>query len=120
METSRATPLMLMALLCSCATQVGPDGLTRTPVRSLPISQERDRPGDRCHRAEVSAGLRRIAEKLYKRNPREWKKAGLPSLEAALERLFAGRLDFAGLKAGGAAPPRSMHSVRAIREIAFW
>ncbi len=98
METSRATPLMLMALLCSCATQVGPDGQRehRFDPRYLAKS-EIDRVID-ANRAEVSAGLRRIAEKLYKRNPREWKKASLPSLEAALERLFAGRLDFAELE----------------------
>lgn len=39
------------------------------------------------HRREVSASLQRLAEKLYKRNPREWKKGGHASLEAALAQL---------------------------------
>ena len=38
-------------------------------------------------RAEVTAGLLLIADKLYRRNPREWKKAGMASREAAVERL---------------------------------
>lgn len=98
METSRVTPLMLMALLCSCATQVGTDGQreNRFDPRYL-AKTEIDRVID-ANRAEVVSGLRRLAEKLYKRNPREWKKTGLSSLEAALERLFAGRLDFPELE----------------------
>ncbi|MCX8086000.1 MAG: hypothetical protein N3C63_03755 [Rhodocyclaceae bacterium] len=41
------------------------------------------------HRQEIDASLRRLAEKLYRRNPREWKKGGHPSLEAAIEAVFA-------------------------------
>ena len=51
-----------------------------------------------ANRAEVMASLRRIAEKLYKRNPKEWKKSGSPNIEAALKRLFAGRPDFPELE----------------------
>ena len=32
--------------------------------------------------------LKVLAEKLYRRNPREWKKGGQPSMEAAVARLF--------------------------------
>lgn len=39
------------------------------------------------HRREVNASLLRLAEKLYKRNPREWKKGGHASLAAALAKL---------------------------------
>jgi len=39
------------------------------------------------HRREVAASLRRLAEKLYRRNPREWKKGGHASLDAALTQL---------------------------------
>lgn len=38
---------------------------------------------------EVLAGLRRLTEKLYRRNPREFRKAGLDSVEAAVARVFA-------------------------------
>jgi len=39
------------------------------------------------HRREVNASLLRLAEKLYKRNPREWKKSRHASLAAALAKL---------------------------------
>lgn len=38
-------------------------------------------------RRDVVDGLLRIADKLYRRNPREWKQAGQPSREAAVQRL---------------------------------
>ncbi|MEY3202248.1 MAG: hypothetical protein RIR70_1798 [Pseudomonadota bacterium] len=41
-----------------------------------------------AHQREVFVSLRRLTEKLYKRNPREWKKSGQPSLEAALSRIY--------------------------------
>lgn len=41
------------------------------------------------HRAQIDASLRVLAEKLYKRNPREWRNAGQPNLESAVGRIFA-------------------------------
>ena len=64
--------------------------------RSL-AKTEIDRVSD-ANRVEVMASLRRIAEKLYRRNPAEWRKSGQPSLEVALERLFAGGVDFPELE----------------------
>ena len=32
--------------------------------------------------------LRTLMEKLYRRNPREWRKDGQPGIEAAVERVF--------------------------------
>ena len=43
-------------------------------------------------------GLLLVAEKLYRRNPREWRKAGQPGLDAALARLFSGTIDFPELE----------------------
>ena len=40
------------------------------------------------HAQEAVAHLRTLAEKLYRRNPREWHKGGSASLEAALARIF--------------------------------
>lgn len=82
------------AWLTACATRVDSQGNRHTvmDVRYL-AKTEVDRMIDTEY-AEVVAGLRRIAEKLYKRNPREWKKSGQPSMEAALARLFAGSVDF--------------------------
>lgn len=40
------------------------------------------------HQREIFAGLRLLAEKLYRRNPREWRRGSQPSLEAAVARIF--------------------------------
>ena len=100
MRIRLATVLLVLtaSLFASCATRVGSDGQkeTRFDPRYL-AKTEIDRVID-ANRAEVKAGLRRIAEKLYKRNPREWRKGGQASLDAALDRLFAGRVDFPELE----------------------
>ena len=91
--------LMLMTLqISSCATRIASDGQkeTRFDLRYL-AKTEIDRVVD-VDRAEVMAGMRRVAEKLYKRNPREWKKSGQVSMNAALDRLFSGRVDFPELE----------------------
>lgn len=41
-----------------------------------------------AHRHEVLGSLRLLAEKLYRRNPREWRKGGHESLDAAVARIF--------------------------------
>lgn len=46
-----------------------------------------DRVAD-IHRREIFFSVRVLAEKLYRRNPREWKKGGHASVEAALDRLL--------------------------------
>jgi len=74
-------------LLGGCVT--GPEQFAKTDI---------DRIAD-LHRREANASLRRLAEKLYRRNPREWKKGGHASIEAALAQL--GRLP-----APGTAAPR--------------
>jgi hypothetical protein len=53
-----------------------------------------------AHQRAALDSLRLLAEKLYKRNPREWKKSGQPSAEAAVKRLFGdpARWDFAELQ----------------------
>ena len=85
-------------LLTACATRTGPDGQreTRFDPRYL-AKTEIDRVID-ANRSEIMASLQRVAEKLYKRNPREWKKSGQPNREAALERLFSGLVDFPELE----------------------
>ena len=49
-----------------------------------------DRVAD-VHRREVFASLRLLAEKLYRRNPREWKKGGQAGMDGALGRIFEAR-----------------------------
>ena len=89
--------LLALILAAACSTKLGKDGRSDTTLDVKYLAKtEVDRVLD-SSRAEIVAGMRRIAEKLYKRNPREWKRAGLPSREAALSRLFSGTLDFAEL-----------------------
>lgn len=59
-----------------------------------------DRVSD-VHRREVFAGVRVLAEKLYRRNPREWKKGGHASIEAALDRLLDPRTGWRLAETGG-------------------
>ncbi len=114
--------LLMTLLLAACANRVGLSGQmeTRFDPRYL-AKTEIDRVID-THRAEVMAGLRRIAEKLYKRNPNEWRKSGQPGVEAALERLFGGQLDFPeldGRREGAAALHAFNPSYRSDRVLAL-
>ncbi|MCF8178425.1 MAG: hypothetical protein K9J74_07950 [Sulfuritalea sp.] len=59
-----------------------------------------DRVAD-IHRREVFAGIRRLAEKLYRRNPHEWKKGGHASVEKALDRLLDPRTGWRLAATGG-------------------
>lgn len=80
-------PVLLVLTASACSTRLDREGRpeTRVEARYL-LKTEIDRVTD-VNRDEVVAGLMRIADKLYKRNPREWRQAGLASREAALERL---------------------------------
>jgi hypothetical protein len=95
----RAVLIVAMLLLAGCA-QTGDKG--RPGGNSGPASvgnsvatfdpkqigkTDVDRVAD-IHRREIFASLRVLAEKLYRRNPREWKKGGHASIEAALDRLL--------------------------------
>ncbi|MDD2741421.1 MAG: hypothetical protein PHV02_04055 [Rhodocyclaceae bacterium] len=80
--------LVLLVLSCAgCVTKMGKDGRTESTVDVKYLAKtEVDRIAD-ANRSEVMDGLLLIADKLYKRNPKEWKKAGLASREEGLERL---------------------------------
>jgi hypothetical protein len=81
--------LLLLVVLAgmACTTQMGKDGRTSTAVDAKYLFKtEVDRIAD-SNRSEVTNGLLLIADKLYRRNPKEWKKAGVASREAAVDRL---------------------------------
>ena len=79
--------VLLILSLAGCATKMGKDGRTQTTVDVKYLAKsDVDRIAD-TDRAEVVEGLLLIADKLYKRNPKEWKKGGAVSREAAVERL---------------------------------
>jgi hypothetical protein len=44
-----------------------------------------------AHQREIFTNLRLLAEKLYRRNPRELKRGGQPTLAAGMARIFEGR-----------------------------
>jgi hypothetical protein len=99
--------ILLVLLVSGCVTKMGKDGKTDSSfdVKYLAKS-EVDRIAD-TNRAEVMEGLMLIADKLYKRNPKEWKKAGVESREAALVRLknrfYRSLPELGGLREGQAA-----------------
>jgi hypothetical protein len=81
-------PLGLLAL-CGCASKNPQPGRAANPT--VDVSQLAKTDIDRvaeAHQRELISSLRVIAEKLYRRNPREWRKGGQPSLDAALARIF--------------------------------
>jgi hypothetical protein len=80
--------LMALPLMAACVTT----GTTpRKPVSGFDPNQIAKSDIDRvaeAHQREVFASLKLLAEKLYRRNPREWRKGGQASLEAAVARIF--------------------------------
>jgi hypothetical protein len=92
----RGTAAACLSLLLGACAQSGerPRGGTDTLANTVANFDPRqigkadiDRVAD-LHRREVFASVRVLAEKLYRRNPREWKKGGHASVEAALDRLL--------------------------------
>jgi len=73
--------------LVACSTKMGRDGKKETTVNArYLLKTEIDRITDTSRR-EIVDGLLLVADKLYKRNPREWKQGGAASREAAVQRL---------------------------------
>lgn len=79
----------MMAACVTSPSGSGPKGTNGFDPAQL-AKTDTDRMAD-AHRREVFASLRLLAEKLYRRNPREWRKGGANSPEAAVGRLFEPR-----------------------------
>lgn len=96
MNTKQALFLSFLAVLLSaCAAAPSrPVGKSQPPASSgLRITSFAKSDIDsvaEIHQQESLAHLRILMEKLYRRNPREWKKAGQPSMESAIIRAFDG------------------------------
>lgn len=79
--------IVCVLLVAGCATKVARDGQRETVVDpKYLLKGEIDRVIDTT-RNEAIESLMLIADKLYRRNPREWKNTGVASREIALERL---------------------------------
>lgn len=84
--------VLLSALLAACANTPNATGQGPTPSEfklNTLAKTEVDQIAD-LHFQTSMEHLRLLTEKLYRRNPREWKKGGQPSLEAAVARIFDG------------------------------
>jgi hypothetical protein len=96
--------LTLCALLFACtATPTFPPAAPSTGKRPLPTERE-FRLSDlakadidsaaEVHSQECLASVRLLMEKLYRRNPHEWRKGNYPNMDAALARAFDARSEF--------------------------
>lgn len=75
-------------LLVACTTAHGPG---RPATRGIDPAQLAKSDIDRvaeAHQRDLMAALQTLAEKLYRRNPKEWKKGGWSKPEDAVQRLF--------------------------------
>ncbi len=82
-----AVLLLASLALAACSTQMARDGRKDSSFDVKYLAKtEVDRMAD-TSRAEVINGLLSIADKLYRRNPKEWKKSGAATREAAVDRL---------------------------------
>src|SRR5262245_39044010 len=85
----RLALIVCMVLLTACTSyRTAPPKPGSTPYTSAQFAKtDMDRVTE-THQQEIFAGLRAITEKLYRRNPRELRKSGQKSVEAAIARIF--------------------------------
>lgn len=76
-----------LLLLAACAAPPSPDVQTEPFQMRDILKTDADEIAE-LHLKESRAYLRALMEKLYKRNPREWKRTGKPSAEFVVERVF--------------------------------
>jgi hypothetical protein len=91
----RIAAVFLTALLAACASSEiqRKDGTSSArPFRISSLAKGDVDTVCEIHQQEVLASLRKITEKLYRRNPREWHRGGYADLEMAIADIF-GHLD---------------------------
>lgn len=87
----RVVVSLCLCLAASCANQ---GALPARPATGITTAQFAKTDIDRvaeAHQREVFANLQLLAEKLYRRNPREMRKSGRTEVAAALARIFSER-----------------------------
>lgn len=115
-----ALSVLLVALLAlltvsACASRSGADGKPETRFAPAALGKSDIDRVVETHRRELDASLKRLAEKLYRRNPREWRQAGQTSLDEAVARIFEPAKAHAELdqQAGDAKELREIAAARA-------
>jgi hypothetical protein len=87
----RLVASICLAVLAACANQgTVPAKATSGFSASQLAKTDIDRVAE-AHQREIFSNLRLLAEKLYRRNPRELKKSGQTNIAAGLARIFEGR-----------------------------
>lgn len=91
-------PLLALLLSACAAAPTWPVSKKQAPVASgLRVSSLAKTDIDtvaEIHQQESFSHLRTLMEKLYRRNPREWKKGGQASMDSAIARAFDAGLDW--------------------------
>lgn len=83
--------LTVLASFTGCTAATGPGKTGAAGLDTLQLGKsDVDRIAE-AHQRSLMAGLRGLAEKLYRRNPREWKKGGWNGPDEAVQRLFGSR-----------------------------
>lgn len=80
---------LAVLLLAACAVKPGPGGSSHSEFEPSQLGKTDVDRVIEVHQQEVIAALQRLAEKLYRRNPRDWRRGGQASAEAAVARIFA-------------------------------
>jgi hypothetical protein len=87
----RLVALICLSVLAACANK---GTLPEKPASGFSASQLAKTDIDRvaeAHQREIFSNLRLLAEKLYRRNPRELKKSSRTTVAAGIARIFEGR-----------------------------
>lgn len=87
----RLVALICLSVLAACANN---GTVPEKPASGFSVSQFAKTDIDRvaeAHQREIFSNLRLLAEKLYRRNPRELKKSSRTGIAAGMARIFEGR-----------------------------
>lgn len=88
-SAARPTAAVAAALvLAACATGGEPSSVRSGPFQLQQVAKSDIDDVAEVHVEAVIADLRALMTKLYRRNPREWRETGKPSLEWAVAQLF--------------------------------
>ena len=88
-QAHRVALVVLAVVLMGCAASGSAPKAARLPGYAPQhlLKNDLNRVAE-SHQQHIFASLRRLAVKLYKRNPREWRKSGADSVDAAVARIF--------------------------------